>query len=63
MRDSSHAISEAREFDMKEPRPSYDSKDEVMTVAEIVRYLRLSQAKLYRMAKAGELPAFRIGRA
>lgn len=48
---------------MNEASPDKDSKDEVMTVAEVARYLRLSEAKVYRMAKAGEIPAIRIGRA
>ena len=35
----------------------------VMNVHEVARYLRLSEAKIYRMAKAGTIPAFQIGRA
>jgi excisionase family DNA binding protein len=34
----------------------------IMTVREVTQYLRLSQAKVYRLAKAGKLPAKRIGR-
>ncbi len=36
---------------------------EVMTVSEVARYLRVNPQTVYRKAKAGELPAVRIGRA
>ena len=35
---------------------------EVMTVSEVAEYLRLNPQTVYRKAKAGELPALRIGR-
>lgn len=35
----------------------------ILTVREVAEYLRLSQAKVYRLAKQGSLPVFRIGRA
>ncbi|MCX6027094.1 MAG: helix-turn-helix domain-containing protein [Chloroflexi bacterium] len=35
----------------------------VMNVHEVARYLRLSEAKIYRMAKQGTIPAFQAGRA
>ena len=34
----------------------------IMTVHHVAKYLRLSEAKIYRMARTGGLPAFRIGR-
>jgi len=34
----------------------------VMNVHEVARYLRLSEAKIYRMAKQGAIPAFQVGR-
>jgi excisionase family DNA binding protein len=34
----------------------------IMTVEEVAKYLRLSQAKVYRLANAGEIPAMRIGK-
>ncbi|MBU4352912.1 MAG: helix-turn-helix domain-containing protein [Nanoarchaeota archaeon] len=34
----------------------------VMTVHDLARYLRLSEAKVYKMAKAGFIPAIRIGK-
>ena len=38
-------------------------QNEVMTVSEVADYLRLNPQTVYRKAKAGELPALRIGRA
>ncbi|NWG33066.1 MAG: helix-turn-helix domain-containing protein [Chloroflexi bacterium] len=34
----------------------------ILTVREVAEYLRLSQAKVYRLAKQGNLPVFRIGK-
>jgi excisionase family DNA binding protein len=34
----------------------------VMTVHDVARYLRLSESKVYRSARAGVLPAIRIGK-
>ena len=34
----------------------------IMTVHDIAGYLRLSEAKVYRMAKDGCIPALRIGK-
>lgn len=36
---------------------------EILTVAEVAKYLRINPQTVYRKAKAGELPAVRIGRA
>ena len=36
---------------------------EVMTVLEVAQYLRVNPQTVYRKAKAGQLPAVRIGRA
>lgn len=38
-------------------------QNDVMTVSEVADYLRLNPQTVYRKAKAGELPALRIGRA
>lgn len=35
----------------------------IMTVRDVAEYLRVSEAKVYRLAKGGELPVFRIGKA
>ena len=45
---------------MQENNPKLKEKV-IMTVPEVAEYLRLSQAKVYRMAKAGSLPATQIG--
>ncbi len=34
----------------------------VLTVHDIAVYLRLSEAKVYKLAKEGRLPALRVGR-
>lgn len=35
---------------------------QVMTVADVAEYLRLSQAKVYRLARTGKFPALRVGK-
>jgi excisionase family DNA binding protein len=37
-------------------------EDGIMTVHELAVYLRLSEAKVYRLAKTGCFPAFRVGK-
>ena len=37
--------------------------NEILTVSEVAEYLRINPQTVYRKAKAGELPAVRIGRA
>jgi excisionase family DNA binding protein len=34
----------------------------IMTVHDIAAYLRLSEAKVYKLAKEGQLPAVRVGK-
>ena len=34
----------------------------IMTVADVADYLRISEAKIYKLAKEGTLPAVRIGK-
>ena len=34
----------------------------IMTVRDVANYLRLSEAKVYRLAKEGGVPAFRLGK-
>jgi len=36
--------------------------DRILTVEDLAAFLKLSEATIYRMAQAGELPARRIGR-
>lgn len=47
------------------PKETQKSNDTftILTVREVAEYLRLSQAKVYRLAKEGNLPVFRIGKA
>ncbi len=33
----------------------------LLTVHDLANYLRLSEAKIYRMAKAGEIPGCQVG--
>jgi len=35
---------------------------EIMTVQELAQYLRLTEATIYKLVKAGEIPAARVGR-
>jgi excisionase family DNA binding protein len=35
---------------------------DVMTIKEVAQYLRLSEAKVYEMARDGTIPAFRVGK-
>jgi len=35
----------------------------ILTVREVAEYLRMSEAKVYRLAKEHRLPAIRIGKA
>ena len=51
------AIDTKKIKDKKEKR--VDS--EIMTVDEVAEYLKLSKITIYKLAKKGELPAFRIG--
>jgi excisionase family DNA binding protein len=44
--------------------PSAPKREEnvfIMTVHDVASYLRLSEAKVYRLAKEGCLPSFRLG--
>jgi excisionase family DNA binding protein len=34
----------------------------IMTVRDVASYLRLSEAKVYRLAKEGSVPSFRLGK-
>lgn len=45
------------------PQAPADSTDELLTRAEVARYLRVSDRTVSRLIRAGKLPASRIGRA
>ena len=39
-----------------------EAQPKVLTLLEASRFLRISERKLWQMAKASELPCFRVGR-
>ena len=49
------------DHNMEETLPKRNSKP-IMTAREVALYLRLSQAKVYRLARTGDIPAIRIGK-
>jgi len=42
-------------------RSSSSVENEVLTLNEVAGYLRLSKKTVYKMARTGELPAFKAG--
>lgn len=45
------------------PQAAADATDDLLTRAEVARYLRVSDRTVSRLIRAGQLPAARIGRA
>jgi excisionase family DNA binding protein len=46
-------------------KPSAQNREEnvfIMTVHDVASYLRLSEAKVYRLAKDGSIPSFHLGK-
>jgi len=41
---------------------STKSEHRILTVREVAEYLRLSEAKVYRLANEGQLPVVRLGK-
>jgi excisionase family DNA binding protein len=37
-------------------------EENIMTVHDVARYLHLSEAKVYRLARDGDVPSFRLGK-
>jgi excisionase family DNA binding protein len=35
--------------------------DQIMTVTEVAKYLKVNDRTVYRMATSGEIPAFKVG--
>ncbi len=35
--------------------------DQIMTVKEVAKYLKLNDRTVYRMAASGDIPAFKVG--
>jgi excisionase family DNA binding protein len=44
------------------PTPDREENFFIMTVHDVANYLRLSEAKVYRLAKEGNVPSFRLGK-
>jgi excisionase family DNA binding protein len=36
-------------------------KSEIMTAAEVAKFLKLPKPTIYKMAQTGQIPAFRVG--
>lgn len=36
--------------------------EEVLTITEASQYLRVNKATIYKLAKLGQMPAFRVGK-
>jgi len=36
-------------------------KDEILTAEELANFLRIHPSTIYRMARSGDLPAFKVG--
>ncbi len=39
-----------------------NNNDEIMTVAEVAEYLKISEVTTYKFVKQGKIPGFKIGR-
>jgi excisionase family DNA binding protein len=48
---------------MREKGYGVNPNDGIMTVHDVAEYLRLSEAKVYKMANEGRVPALRMGKA
>ena len=48
---------------MAETLKETENQNMFMNVQEVAEYLRISVAKVYRLANQGEIPAMRIGKA
>ena len=50
----------------EDTRPTSSSNEEnmpdMLTIAEVARYLKLHELTVRRLAREGELPAFKVGR-
>jgi excisionase family DNA binding protein len=47
---------------MNQRKDAVEPNGSIMTVHDIATYLRLSEAKVYKLAKEGHLPALRVGK-
>ena len=48
---------------MQEVKPKRVADSVIMTVKDVAEYLRMSEAKVYKLAREGLLPVMRIGKA
>lgn len=39
-----------------------NNNDEIMTVSEVAKYLKISEVTTYKFVQEGKIPAFKIGR-
>jgi excisionase family DNA binding protein len=44
------------------PNTNDDDMPDMLTIAEVARYLKLHELTVRRLAREGELPAFKVGR-
>ena len=47
---------------MADKHPEAQADTGIMTVRDVARYLRMSEAKVYRMVNNGQIPSFRLGK-
>lgn len=47
---------------MDTERKTHGIISDIMTIRDVADYLRLSEATIYQMARAGRIPALRMGR-
>lgn len=47
---------------MKSKNSDDPNDGEVMTISDVAQYLRISEAKVYELARSGAIPALRIGK-
>mgnify|MGYP006298435449 CR=1 FL=1 len=40
-----------------------EKMSDIMTTSEVAAYLRLSEATIYKLARAGDIPAIQVGKA
>jgi excisionase family DNA binding protein len=48
--------------DSKRASGGADTTPDMMTIAEVAKYLKLHELTVRRLAREGELPAFKVGR-
>lgn len=39
-----------------------DNQDDIMTVSEVAKYLKISEVTTYKFVQEGKIPAFKLGR-